>query len=62
MMKGWDNQVFIQGLYFKAVLFKQSINLFEGMEVAESIYEGVAGPYNNNILLWRSTVMFTSER
>ena len=31
--------------YFEAVTFKKAINLFEIMEIAENIYEGVLEPY-----------------
>ena len=38
---GWSRQAYYLGLYFKAVIFKQAINMFDNMEIPESIYEGV---------------------
>ena len=40
---------FNAGFYFEAVTFKKSINLFEHMDIAESIYEGVVESYTKNL-------------
>ena len=40
----WSNQAYVQGFYCKTVAFKDSVNTFESMEIAENIYEGVVEP------------------
>ena len=37
----WSKQAFIQGFYFGSFTFKNSVNMFQRMEIAESIYKGV---------------------
>ena len=34
----------MQGFDFEFITFKESVNMFEPMEIAESIYEGVVEP------------------
>ena len=41
----WIIQMYVQGFYFETVTCKQVINIFEIMEIAEGIYEGVVDPY-----------------
>ena len=40
----WSKQEYIQGFYCKSITFNKSVNMFECMEIAESIYEGVIEP------------------
>ena len=41
MPNSWSKQAYVQGFYFKYILFKKAVNMFERMEIAESIYKGV---------------------
>ena len=40
----WYKQTYVQGFDFESISFKMSVNIFECMEIAESIYEGVVTP------------------
>ena len=37
----WSKQAYVKGFYCESVTFKKAVNMFERMEIAESIYEGV---------------------
>ena len=37
----WSKQAYVQGFNCETISFKKSVNLFERMEISESIYEGV---------------------
>ena len=39
-----SNQVYVQGFYCKSITLKKSSNMFERMEITESIYKGVVEP------------------
>ena len=41
MPNGWINQAREQGFYCESITFFQTVNMFERMEIAEYIYEGV---------------------
>ena len=41
MPNSWSNQAYVQVFYCKSITFKKAVNMFELMEIAESIYEGV---------------------
>ena len=38
---GWSKQAFLQEFDFEAMIFKQSVNMFEHMDISETIYGGV---------------------
>ena len=40
----WSRQACVQRFYCESITFKESINVFECMEIAESIYKGVVEP------------------
>ena len=40
----WSRKSYEQGFYFEPVDFKAAVNIFELMEISESIYEGVVEP------------------
>ena len=40
----WYKQAYVQGFDYESILFKKDVNMFERMEVVESIYEGVVEP------------------
>ena len=37
----WSKQEYVQVFDCKYITFKKAVNMFEWMEIAESIYEGV---------------------
>ena len=41
MPNSWSKQAYVQGFDCESITFKKSINMFEHMEITESIYEGV---------------------
>ena len=45
MPNGWRNQTYVQGFDYEPINFKTSINMFEHMEISETIYEGVLEPF-----------------
>ena len=40
----WSKKVYVQGFGCESILFKKSVNVFEIMEISESIYKGVVEP------------------
>ena len=44
MPNSWSNQEYVQGFDCGSILFKISPNMFDHMELSESIYEGVVLP------------------
>ena len=34
----WSNQAYVQGFYYESIYFKKSVNMFDRMEITESIY------------------------
>ena len=40
----WYKQAYVKGFYWKYIYFKNTINMFERMEISENIYEGVVTP------------------
>ena len=45
----WSRQAYVQGFDCEFISFKISVNMFERMEISESIYEGVVTPsYKKN--------------
>ena len=40
----WSRHTYVQGFYCESITFKIAVNMFERMEIAESIYEGVLEP------------------
>ena len=47
MTNGWSSQAYVQRFDLKAVTFKQAINMFGHMEIADNIHEGIVDPYYN---------------
>ena len=45
MPNSWSRQACAQGFDFEYMTFKKSVNMFECMEIDESIYKGVVEPY-----------------
>ena len=41
MHNSWSKQAYVQGFECEYISFKKSVNIFERMEIDESIYEGV---------------------
>ena len=44
MPNSWSKQAHVQGFDCEYITFNKSVNMFERMEIAESIYEGVLEP------------------
>ena len=42
----WSNQACVQGFDYESIKSKSAVNMFERMETAEYIYEGVLEPSN----------------
>ena len=49
MPNSWIRQAYVQGFDCKAITFEKDVNMFEPMEIAESIYEGVVEPSNKKL-------------
>ena len=45
----WSRQANVQGFDCETITFKNAVNMFERMEISESIYEGVVEPYLKNL-------------
>ena len=37
----WYKQAYVKGYDFKPITFKNAVNMFERMEISESIYKGI---------------------
>ena len=46
MPNRWSKQSYVQGFDWESISFKNSINMFERMEISKSIYKGVVTPYS----------------
>ena len=44
MPNSWIKQAYVQFFYWKSIDFKESVKMFECMDISESIYEGVEEP------------------
>ena len=44
MPNSWSRQFYVQGFYWEYITFKNAVNMFEHMEITESIYKGVVEP------------------
>ena len=62
MPNSWSIQVFEQGFDCEYITFKKSVNMFERMEIAESIYEGVVEPSFKNLPGQTPTLLITSSK
>ena len=41
MNNSWSKQAYVQGFDCESILFKKAVNMFEWMDITESIYESV---------------------
>ena len=44
MPNSWSKQAYVQGFDCESITFKEAVNMFDCMEISESIYEGVVEP------------------
>ena len=44
MPNSWSKQAYVQGFDCESISFKKAINMFDHIEIAESIYEDVVEP------------------
>ena len=59
MTSSWSKQVYVKGCYCESITFKKAVNMFEHMEIAKYIYEGVVEPSYKNLPSQTPTVMVT---
>ena len=57
MPNSWSKQAYVQGFDWKSINLKQSVNLFERMDIAESMFKGVVEPSYKKILGQIPTVL-----
>ena len=41
MPNSWTKKAYVQGFDCESIIFKKALNMFESIEIAEYIYEGV---------------------
>ena len=41
----WSKQAYVHSFYYESITFKKDVNMFERMEITESIYEVVVEPF-----------------
>ena len=44
MLNIWSKHAYVQNFDFESITFKKAINMFEGMEITDFIYEGIVEP------------------
>ena len=44
MPNGWSKQAFVQGFDLETITLLKSVNMFENMEIFETIYEQLGEP------------------
>ena len=44
LINSWSKKAYVEGFDCETISFKKTVHMFEHMEIAESIYEGVATP------------------
>ena len=62
MPNSWSKQAYIQGFDCEYITFKKSVNIFERMEIADSIYKGVVEPSYKKLLVKMPYVLFTAGK
>ena len=50
MPNSWSNQACVQGFECESISFLKPVNMFELIDIDESIYESVVEPYYKNLL------------
>ena len=59
MPNSWSKQAYVQGFDCKYITFKNIVNMFEHMDIAETIYEGVVEPSYKKLMRQIPPVLFT---
>ena len=54
--------MYVQGFYREYITFKEYVNKFECMEIAESIYESLFKPFIKNLLGNMPTVLVSAGK
>ena len=49
MPNSWYKQAYVKGFGCEYITFKKAVNMFERIEIAESVYEGVLEPSYKNL-------------
>ena len=58
----WSNHAYVQGFYCESITFKAAVNMFECIEISESIYEVVVETSYKKILGQIPTVMLKAGK
>ena len=58
----WYRQAYVQGFDCEYINSKKAVNMFESMEISESIYQGVVEPSYKNLLGYMPTVLVTARK
>ena len=48
MPNSWSKQAYLQVFEFESITFKKAVNMFENMNISESIYENVVELFYKN--------------
>ena len=56
----WSKQAYVQGFGCESISFKKAVNMFERIEIAESIYGGVVEYSYKNLPKHMPTMMVTA--
>ena len=62
MPTSWSKHAYVQGFDCESITIKKAVNMFERMEIAEFIYEGVVEPSYKNLPGQTPTVLFKAVR
>ena len=58
----WSKQAYIQGFHCESVTLKKAVNMFDRMEIDESIYKVVVEPSYKNLHGHTPTVLITAVK
>ena len=62
MLNSWSKQACVQAFDCESITFKRVVNMFERMEISESINEGVVEPSYKNLPGKSPTILFTAGK
>ena len=58
----WSKQAYVQGFYCESITFKKAVNMFDCMEIYDSIYKDLVEPSYKNPLVQTPTVLVPSGK
>ena len=62
MSNGWSKQAYVQAFYCETISYKKSVNMFERIEIADTVYEVSVKPSYKKLLDKMITVLVTSGK